>query len=145
MLTPLSRWTGRVWFAADRASRTIDVSDCDSFFAKGLNVADEAKLPEQTTTVQVDDSSLQPFYTNFCRVTGTPEEIILDFGLNTEPFGKTAPKIKLSQRMICNFFTAKRLLGALSVAIRKHEDTFGVIETDVNKRVRGRAPSVPDA
>lgn len=75
-------------------------------------------------------------YTNFCRVTGTPEEIILDFGLNTEPFGQGVGPIKLAQRMVSNFFTAKRLLMALSVAVQRHESAFGVLETDVNKRVR---------
>ncbi|QDU62938.1 hypothetical protein Pan216_38120 [Planctomycetes bacterium Pan216] len=93
--------------------------------------------PEQThPQVNVDDAGLQPMYTNFCRVTGTPEEIILDFGLNTEPFGKSSGPIRLGQRMVCNFYTAKRLLMALSVAVQRHEQTFGPLETDVNKRVK---------
>jgi hypothetical protein len=86
--------------------------------------------------VQVDDSTLEPMYTNFCRVTGTPEEVILDFGLNTEPFGRHQTKIKLNQRMVCNFYTAKRLLMALSVAVQRHEKAFGILETDVNKRLK---------
>ena len=90
---------------------------------------------QQQQVVQVDDTGLQPMYTNFCRVTGTPEEIILDFGLNAEPFGQSKTPLKLTQRMVCNFFTAKRLLMALSVAVRRHEQAFGVLETDVNKRV----------
>jgi hypothetical protein len=92
--------------------------------------------PMQQPQVQVDDSSLEPMYTNFCRVTGTPEEVILDFGLNTEPFGRSQAKIKLNQRMVCNFYTAKRLLMALSVAVQRHEKAFGVLETDVNKRLK---------
>lgn len=90
----------------------------------------------QQMQVQVDDTGLQPTYSNFCRVTGTPEEVILDFGLNTEPFGRPGATIKLNQRMVCNFYTAKRLLMALSVAVQRHEKAFGVLETDVNKRVR---------
>jgi hypothetical protein len=86
--------------------------------------------------VQVDDTGLEPMYTNFCRVTGTPEEVILDFGLNTEPFGRPTSKIKLNQRMVCNFYTAKRLLMALSVAVQRHEKAFGVLETDVSKRIK---------
>ena len=92
--------------------------------------------------LQVDDAGLQPMYTNFCRVTGTPEEIILDFGLNAEPFGRSTTPLKLSQRMVCNFYTAKRLLMALSVAVQRHEKTFGVLETDVNKRVKNM-PEAP--
>lgn len=102
------------------------------------NPAVPAEGQQMQQQVQVDDTGLQPMYTNFCRVTGTPEEIILDFGLNAEPFGRSAGAIKLSQRMVCNFYTAKRLLMALTVAVRRHEETFGVLETDVNKRVKGR-------
>lgn len=75
-------------------------------------------------------------YTNFCRVTGTPEEIIIDFGLNSEPFGRSNVPLKLTQRMVCNFYTAKRLLGALNVAVMRHEQAFGVLELDVNRRLK---------
>ena len=97
--------------------------------------APPAQQAPQQQPLQVDDTGLEPMYTNFCRVTGTPEEIILDFGLNSEPFGRTTGPVKLGQRMVCNFFTAKRLLMALTVAVQRHEQTFGVLETDVNKRV----------
>lgn len=96
----------------------------------------EAQPAAQQQQMQVDDSGLQPMYMNFCRVTGTPEEIILDFGLNAEPLGRSTAPVKLGQRMVCNFFTAKRLLMALSVAIQRHERAFGVLETDVQKRVK---------
>ncbi len=78
-------------------------------------------------------------YANFCRVTATPEEVILDLGLNANPFGAQAGKIPVNQRLIMNFFTAKRLLGALSMTVQRHEQTFGVLETDVNKRVQSSA------
>ena len=32
--------------------------------------------------VPVDETSIAATYANFCRVTGTPEELIVDFGLN---------------------------------------------------------------
>lgn len=102
-------------------------------------VASEAPVEpprDPASQIQVDEASLLPMYTNFCRVTGTPEEVILDFGLNTEPFGPSANKIKLQQRIVANFYTAKRLLMALSVAVQRHERAFGPIETDVNRRVR---------
>lgn len=98
--------------------------------------------PQAQMQVQVDDSGLQPSYTNFCRVTGTPEEVILDFGLNTEPFGR-ATKIKLNQRMVCNYYTAKRLLMALSVSVQRHEKAFGVLETDVQKRLKNTPTEGP--
>jgi Protein of unknown function (DUF3467) len=85
---------------------------------------------------EVDVSGIQPGYSNFCRVTATPEEVILDFGLNAQPFAMGAQPVKISQRTVVNFYTAKRLLVALETTIRRHEDTFGPIELDVRRRTR---------
>jgi hypothetical protein len=92
--------------------------------------------PAPQATLQVDDSTVLGCYANFCRVTGSPEELIIDFGLNSQPMGPPAEPIKVTQRLIVNFFTAKRLLGALSMAIQRHEAAFGVLETDIQKRLR---------
>jgi hypothetical protein len=89
--------------------------------------------------VQVDDSHVTSCYANFCRVTGTPEELIVDFGLNTQAVGVPEHPVKISQRIILNHFTAKRLLAALSVSVQRHEAAFGVLETDVRKRVQPSA------
>ena len=72
-------------------------------------------------------------------MTGTPEELIVDFGLNKQVTNETAEPIDISQRIIVNFFTAKRLLAALHMAVQRHEAAFGVLETDVQKRVVGTA------
>ncbi len=62
--------------------------------------------------VGIDDSKANADYANFCRVTGTPEELIIDFGLNPQPFGVPTEPIPVHQRIILNFFTAKRMLHA---------------------------------
>jgi len=94
----------------------------------------------QPPAVQIDDSKVIAAYSNFCRVTGTPEELIIDFGLNPQPFGVPTEPIPVTQRIVTNFFTAKRLLHALHMTIQRHESTFGVLETDVQKRVQPAAP-----
>jgi hypothetical protein len=83
----------------------------------------------------VDDSKAVPLYANFCRVTGTPEELIVDFGLNVNPFDATGAPVEVSQRIIVNYYTAKRLLQTLAMTVQRHESIFGVLETDVQKRV----------
>lgn len=88
--------------------------------------------------VQLDESKAIACYANFCRVTGTPEEVILDLGLNAQPFGTNVEPITVSQRIILNYFTAKRMLAALSMTVQRHEAAFGVLETDVQKRVRAQ-------
>ena len=101
--------------------------------------APPAPQPQQgpvRVQVQIDDSKCVALYANFCRVTGTPEELILDFGLNPQPFGVPTEPIPVTQRIITNFFTAKRMLHALQLTLQRHEATFGVLETDVQKRVR---------
>ena len=98
---------------------------------------------QQRGQVEIDDSRVTAAYANFCRVTGTPEELIIDFGLNPHPFGVSAKPIPVTQRIITNFYTAKRMLYALQMSIQRHETTFGVLETDVQKRVRPGAVPHP--
>jgi hypothetical protein len=86
-------------------------------------------------SIQIDDSKVIASYANFCRVTGTPEEMIIDFGLNPQPVGLPTGPIPVVQRIITNFYTAKRMLHAIAVSIQRHEAVFGVLETDVQKRV----------
>jgi hypothetical protein len=90
----------------------------------------------QRVQLQIDDSNTIASYANFCRVTGTPEELIIDFGLNPQPIGVPTQPIPVKQRIITNFYTAKRMLHALQLTVQRHEATFGVLETDVQRRVR---------
>ena len=111
-------------------------------------MAEEEKTEEQAQTpadqqqrgarVEVTDKNCISLYANFCRVTGTPEELILDFGLNAQPFGVPTEPVEVKQRIVTNYFTAKRMLQALHMSVQRHEQAFGVLETDVQKRVIGR-------
>ena len=93
-----------------------------------------AAAREVRSEIHLDDTKASSCYANFCRVTGTPEEVILDFGLNAQPFGAPTGPIAINERIICNYYTAKRLLAALSMTVQRHESAFGVLETDVQKR-----------
>jgi uncharacterized protein DUF3467 len=97
---------------------------------------DHQPAAQQPQQIHVDDSKAIACYTNFCRVTGTPEEIILDFGLNTQLTQPPSGPVAIIQRIVCNHFTAKRLLHLLHLTVERHEATFGVLETDVQKRVQ---------
>ena len=91
---------------------------------------------QQTFQIEVNDTNAIAGYANFCRVTGSPEELIVDFGLNPQPIGVPKDPIDVKQRVIMNYYTAKRLLGALQMSIQRHEAVFGVLETDINKRLK---------
>lgn len=49
-----------------------------------MSFDDQPATPEADSgpQFQVDTSSLSTVYANFCRVTGTPEELVLDFNLS---------------------------------------------------------------
>ncbi|QDT96672.1 DUF3467 domain-containing protein [Gimesia aquarii] len=97
---------------------------------------EEAQAPaQQQQQVKVNDTDVAASYANFCRVSSTPEELILDLGLNPQPLDPANTEINVGQRIILNHYTAKRLLSALSMALQRHEQAFGVLETDIRKRV----------
>ncbi len=98
-----------------------------------------APAAEQSQQVTVDDSTVHAGYANFCRVSSSPEELILDLGLNPQPYATGNVTVNVNQRIILNHYTAKRLLSALSMALQRHEQAFGVLETDVRKRVKAQS------
>jgi hypothetical protein len=61
--------------------------------------------------------------------------LIIDFGLNSQPMRAPTEPIVATQRIVVNYYTAKRLLAALQMSVQRHETVFGVLETDVQKRV----------
>ncbi|MCE9607592.1 MAG: DUF3467 domain-containing protein [Planctomycetia bacterium] len=89
--------------------------------------------PAAPQPIKVDETKLVAAYTNFCRVTGTPEELIVDFGLNAHPMG-SGDAVVVGQRLVMNYFTAKRLLQALGMSVARHEQVFGTLETNVMRR-----------
>jgi hypothetical protein len=97
--------------------------------------AAKAGAAPQRQQVQVEDKEAICSYANFCRVTGTPEELLLDFGLNSQPYGMPTEPVQVKQRLVMNYYTAKRMLQALHLSVQRHEQAFGVLETDVQKRV----------
>ncbi len=111
--------------------------------SKGGNSPEAASPPAARQPVAINDENAISCYANFCRVTGTPEELILDFGLNTQPFGPQTEAVKVTQRIVTNFYTAKRMMHALQLTLQRHEAAFGVLETDVQKRVVPTARQAP--
>lgn len=85
--------------------------------------------------LRVDATKATRTYANFSRVTGSPEEMIVGFGLNPKPVGTPTEPIVIDQQIIMSYYTAKRLAAALQMSIERHEKVFGRIETDIEKRV----------
>lgn len=106
----------------------------------GVNAPPAQQQPAQPAQrsgeqIAVDDSRAVTGYANFCRFTGTPEELLIDFGLNEQSSGTAIHSLRVTQRVVMSYFTAKRLLHALHLTVQRHEAVFGALETDVQKRV----------
>jgi len=103
---------------------------------KEATVSEKPAQDAPQVKITLDDSEVSAAYSNFCRVTGTPEEIIIDFALNPNPFSQQDQNIAIDQRLVLNQFTAKRLFAALQQTIMRHEQNFGSIELNVQRRLQ---------
>jgi hypothetical protein len=109
--------------------------------------APQAGQPVQVQ-VQVDVSKLQALYCNFFRLSlsSSTEEILMDVGLHTGIMipGGMEP-ITLTHRLVMNPFVAKRLIESLRQIVNRHEQAFGALEVDPQKRLRPgvRPPGQP--
>ena len=115
--------------------------DDDFSDAPKISAGDQPDRPPPQQVPQVpkfDDSRVTATYANFCRVTGTPEELIIDFGFNPQPIGTPTQPIVVTDRIVTNLYTAKRMLIALQTTILRHEQAFGVLEVDVQKRLKNQ-------
>lgn len=96
---------------------------------------------QQQVRLKIDERNMRTSYANACRTNGTAEEVMLDFGLNLAgpPVQDKQPEIvfQVNERVVLNYYSAKRLAIALGQLIRRHEDQFGELELDVSKRRRG--------
>ena len=77
-----------------------------------------------------------PVYANFVRVTGTPEELIVDFGLNNQPMGRPKDDLAVSCQIVMDFLTANYLRTETADIIARYESRHGTLETDVQKRAK---------
>jgi hypothetical protein len=98
-----------------------------------------AQQGQQQIQVSIDDSTMSSVYVNFFRVTGNPDEVLLDLGMYSQVMAPGGPEpIDLTHRLVMNFVTAKKLAEVLRVVVARHEQAFGVIEVDPNRRLRAQ-------
>ncbi|MCA9058511.1 MAG: DUF3467 domain-containing protein, partial [Planctomycetaceae bacterium] len=64
----------------------VQVSDESTVQSDDGGEAQGAAAQQAVQEVVVNDSGAHAGYANFCRVSSTPEELILDLGLNPTPY-----------------------------------------------------------
>ena len=94
---------------------------------------------QQTIRVRMDQRDVKTSYANAFNTHGLINEVILDFGLNVPvpPQPDQPPEIMLqiTDRIILNYYSVKRLVLTLGQLVRRHEERFGELELDDSKRV----------
>ncbi len=104
----------------------------------------EIPMSETTkpATPPIDQTQLKVSYANVCRIAQTPNEVIVDFGLNPNFFGPILDEpLKLDNRVIMSHDAAKRLWLHLTATLQNYESKYGTIELDVTKRLKPQATS----
>ena len=79
----------------------------------------------------------RPIYTNFVRLMGTPEELLMEIGINRMPVGIPTEPIRIDFMVIIDYQTGKTLLEQVGSVVSQYEEEHGTIETDVQKRIVG--------
>jgi hypothetical protein len=101
----------------------------------------------QQVRLRIDDQSMSTTYSNAFRTNTTAEEVVIDFGMNLvvptprqagteaapdEPVGDIL--FKLNNRVVMNYYTAKRLALLLGQVVRRHEERFGELKLNAAER-----------
>lgn len=107
-----------------------------------------AQTGQQQVRLRIDQSKMTTTYANAFRSSTTAEEIMLDYGLNqvvqarpadpsrpNEPVGEIL--FEVNNRIVLNYYTAKRLAITLGQIIRRYEDQFGELKLNVSERATG--------
>lgn len=102
----------------------------------------------QQVRLRIDEQSMSTTYSNAFRTNTTAEEVVIDFGMNLvvptpRPAGaEVAPDepvgdilFKLNNRVVMNYYTAKRLALLLGQVVRRHEERFGELKLNAAERV----------
>lgn len=116
-----------------------DASKANQNQEKPIEEQAREQTGQQQVQLRIDESGMETSYANAFRTNASAEEVILDFGLNlvaqaNQPEGNPQILFKLNQRLVMNYYSAKRLAITLSQLIRRHEEQFGELEMDVSKR-----------
>lgn len=96
--------------------------------------ADAAPVNVPGPQVLVDEKEMRTSYANAYRIHTAEQEAIIDFGLNmpnpnVKPGDPQQILLRINDRMVLSYVTAKRLSLSLAALVKRFEDKFGEIPT----------------
>lgn len=79
--------------------------------------------------ILLDERELRQIYSNAYRIHATADEVVIDVGFNmpnpNPQAGQQQLLLKITDRVIMSYMTAKRLSLSLSQLIKRYEQQFG--------------------
>lgn len=99
--------------------------------AQGVQAKAAEPPGAQRQAANIDEAGVPLEYSNFCYTAGTQEGVLFGFGFHDWQPGNA---ITVTTKVEMSYFNAKKLLGTLNQVIKRHEEIFGEIETDIRKR-----------
>jgi len=94
---------------------------------------------EQHIEALVDEREMRTIYSNFFRMFTASEELILEFCFNMPnpnpaAAGKQQVLIKVADRVIMSYATAKRLANSLGQLVKRYEQQYGEVQMQPGAR-----------
>ena len=104
-------------------------------------MADNAPNADRQIQLRIDESRMSTTYANTIRTSTTPEEVILDFGINIpqQQGAEQFLSFNVGSRVVMNWAGAKRLAMSLVNVVRQYEQANGEIQ------IQARQPGAPAA
>lgn len=102
--------------------------------------AGDAKQDSRQIALRIDESKMDTTYANTIRTSTTPDEVVLDFGMNLPmqgPNNEPAILFSVTSRIVMNWQGAKRLAISLGQMIRSYEERNGEIQLGQTQRQSG--------
>ncbi|MCC5828595.1 MAG: DUF3467 domain-containing protein [Phycisphaeraceae bacterium] len=105
-----------------------------------------AQPGQQQVRLRLDEAGMTTTYSNAFRTNTSAEEVFVDFGMNlmmpAAQGGEGSQNVgemifKLNNRVVLNYYTAKRLAMVLGQIVSRHEQQFGELKLNVNERRTG--------
>ena len=98
------------------------------------------KQESRQIALRIDESKMDTTYANTIRTSTTPDEVVLDFGMNLPmqgPNNEPAILFSVNSRVVMNWQGAKRLAISLGQMIRSYEERSGEIQLNQGQRPAG--------
>ncbi len=105
---------------------------------------DTPQPSKRQVRVRINDRDAKTVYVNAFRSNASVDEVILDLGLNvTVPTGgagedegvSSEVRFDITDRVVMNFYTAKRMALLLGNLVRQHEQQFGELKLNAADRI----------